>query len=167
MAAAESGAVAARRDASLHVSSRGTSMELFQAFPIAIIDEDFEGQTAAGRGMRRLAKAIEAEGIRVVSGLSYADAHQLVNVFNNEACWMVSVDGTEANSKQWDLLESILSAKRSRNMRLPIFLFGDSRTAEVVPTRVLRHANAFMRLFEDSDEFIARAIARAARLYLD
>jgi arginine decarboxylase len=142
-------------------------MELFQAFPIAIIDEDFEGQTAAGRGMRRLAKAIEGEGIRVVSGLSYADAHQLVNVFNNEACWMISVDGAEANPKQWDLLESILAAKRSRNTRLPIFLFGDSRTAEVVPTRVLRHANAFMRLFEDSDEFIARAIARAAKLYLD
>jgi arginine decarboxylase len=142
-------------------------MELFQAFPIAIIDEDFEGQTAAGRGMRRLAKAIEEEGIRVVSGLSYADAHQLVNVFNNEACWMISVDGAEANPKQWDLLEGILAAKRGRNMRLPIFLFGDSRTAEAVPTRVLRHANAFMRLFEDSDQFIARAIARAAKLYLD
>ena len=38
-------------------------MQFLQAFPIAIIDEDFEGQTAAGRGMRRLAKAIEGEGI--------------------------------------------------------------------------------------------------------
>ena len=53
-------------------------MELFQAFPIAIIDEDFEGQTAAGRGMRRLAKAIEDEGIRVVSGLSYAEDRKSV-----------------------------------------------------------------------------------------
>ncbi len=50
---------------------------------------------------------------------------------------------------------------------LPIFLFGDQLTAEMVPSRILRHANAFMRLFEDSFEFMARAIARAAQLYLD
>jgi arginine decarboxylase len=32
---------------------------------------------------------------------------------------------------------------------------------------VLKHANAFMRLFEDSAEFMARVIARAAQRYLD
>ena len=37
----------------------------------------------------------------------------------------------------------------------------------MVPSSVLRHANAFMRLFEDSFEFMARAIARSAQLYLD
>ena len=55
----------------------------------------------------------------------------------------------------------------ARNDRLPIFLFGDQLTAEMVPASVLKHANAFMRLFEDSFEFLARAIARAAELYLD
>ncbi len=65
------------------------------------------------------------------------------------------------------MLEEVLAAKRSRNDRLPIFLFGDERTAEMVPARVLKHANAFMRLFEDSPEFLARAIARSAQLYLE
>src|SRR6185312_9234672 len=142
-------------------------MDLFQAFPIAIIDEDYEGKQAAGRGMRQLAAAIEKEGFRVVAGLSYEDARRLVNVFNNESCWLISVDGTEATPKQWQVLEEVLAAKRSRNDRLPIFLFGDERTAEVVPAGVLKHANAFMRLFEDSFEFMARAIARSAQLYLD
>jgi arginine decarboxylase len=32
---------------------------------------------------------------------------------------------------------------------------------------VLKHANAFMRLFEDSPEFLARSIARSAQLYLE
>src|SRR6185295_8739669 len=54
-----------------------------------------------------------------------------------------------------------------RNDRLPIFLFGDERTAEMVPSSVLKHANAFMRLFEDSAEFMARAIGRAAELYVE
>jgi arginine decarboxylase len=142
-------------------------MEFLQAFPIAIIDEDYEGKHAAGRGMRQLAAAIEKEGFRVVTGVSYEDARRLAEVFNTESCWLVSVDGAEASAKQWQLLEEVLVAKRRRNDRLPIFLFGDERTAEMVPASVLKHANAFMRLFEDSPEFLARAIARSAHLYLE
>src|SRR6476619_3301698 len=142
-------------------------MDFLQAFPIAIIDEDFEGKNAAGRGMRQLASAIEKEGFRVVAGVSYEDARQLVNTLNVESCWLVSVDGAEATPQQWEILEEILAAKRRRNDRLPIFLFGDERTAEMVPASVLKHANAFMRLFEDSPEFLARVIARAANLYLE
>jgi arginine decarboxylase len=142
-------------------------MEILQPFPVAIIDEDYEGKSAAGRGMRQLAAAIEKEGFRVVAGLSYEDARRLVDVANNESCWLVSVDGAEATATQWQILEEVLAKKRKRNDRLPIYLFGDERTAEMVPASVLKHANAFMRLFEDSPEFLARSIARSARLYLE
>jgi arginine decarboxylase len=142
-------------------------MEFLQAFPVAIIDEDYDGKHAAGRGMRQLAAAIEKEGFRVVAGLSYADARRLVNVFNTESCWLVSVDGVENKETRWQILEQVLAAKRDRNDRLPIFLFGDELTAEMVPANILRHANAFMRLFEDSFEFMARAVARSAQLYLE
>jgi arginine decarboxylase len=142
-------------------------MEFVQAFPIAIIDEDYDGKHAAGRGMRQLAAAIEKEGYRIVAGLTYEDARRLVNVFNTESCWLVSVDGAEADEEKWQILEQVLASKRKRNEQLPIFLFGDQLTAENVPSSVLRHANAFMRLFEDSFEFMARVISRAAQLYLD
>ena len=142
-------------------------MQFRQAFPIAIIDEDFEGKHAAGLGMRQLAAAIEKEGFRVVAGVSYEDARRLVHIFNSESCWLISVDGTEARPSRWQVLEEVLTAKRRKNDRLPIFLFGDETTAEMVPASVLKHANAFMRLFEDSAEFMARTIARSAQLYLD
>src|SRR4051794_6502711 len=142
-------------------------MELLKAFPIAIIDEDFEGKHAAGRGMQQLAAAIEKEGFRVVGGVSYADASRLATIFNSESCWLISVDGCEDAATKWDILEQVLAAKRNRNDRLPIFLFGDELTAEMVPARVLKYANAFMRLYEDSFSFLARVIARAANLYLE
>jgi arginine decarboxylase len=142
-------------------------MDFFKAFPIAIIDEDYESKHAAGIGMRQLAAALEKEGFRVVAGVSYADAQRLVEVFNSESCWIVSVDGAEDSPEQWRILEEVLTAKRRRNDRLPIFLFGDERTAEMVPASVLKHANAFMQMFEDSPEFLARVIARAANLYLE
>ncbi|PCD69045.1 Orn/Lys/Arg decarboxylase N-terminal domain-containing protein [Rhizobium phaseoli] len=142
-------------------------MEFQMAFPIAVIDEDFDGKSAAGRGMRDLAAAIEKEGFRIVSGVSYEDARRLVHIFNTESCWLVSVDGAEDKVTRWQVLGEVLAAKRQRNDRLPIFLFGDDTTAEDVPAAVLRHANAFFRLFEDTAEFMARAIAQAARNYLD
>jgi arginine decarboxylase len=141
-------------------------MELRQTFPVAIIDDDFEERTAAGRGMRQLAEAIGRSGYRVVSGIGYDDAHRLVNVLNNESCWLLSVDGLETSPGQWERLERLLVAKRSHNPTLPVFLFGDERTAEDVPAGVLRHANAFMRLFEDAPEFLARAIVTAADNYV-
>src|SRR5216110_2208219 len=104
-------------------STRG-AMDFLQAFPVAIIDEDYDGKRAAGRGMRQLAAAIEKEGFRIVAGLSYDDARRLVNVANTESCWLVSVDGVEDAETRWDILEEVLAAKRRRNDRLPISLFG-------------------------------------------
>src|SRR5262249_4513927 len=142
-------------------------MEFLKAFPIAVIDDDYEGKHAAGRGMRQLAEAIEKEGYRVVTGLGFEDARRLVNVLNTESCWLVAVDSAASDPCRWQVLEEVLSAKRAANTRLPIFLFGDQLTAERVPVSVLRHANAFMKLFEDSFDFLARSIAHAAQAYLD
>jgi len=104
-------------------------MEFSHAFPVAIIDEDYEGKSAAGRGMQQLAAAIEKEGYRVVAGVSYEDAGRLVNVFNSESCWLISVDGAEATPKQWQ----VLATKRRRNDRLPIFLSGWTVTSSCIP----------------------------------
>jgi arginine decarboxylase len=142
-------------------------MDFLQAFPVVIIDDDFDGKGAAARGMRMLAEAIEKEGFRTLTNISYEDARLYAGTFNSESCWLISIDGMEDSPQQWDILEEVLLTKRSRNDRVPIFLFGDERTAEMVPAKVLKHANAFMRLFEDTPDFLARAIARAAQLYID
>ncbi len=142
-------------------------MEFVQAFPVVIVDEDFEAGHAAGRGIRDLAAAIEREGFRIVSGLGYDDARRLTRVYHNESCLLVSIDGVEATDGQWAALEDLLTTTRARNLRLPIFLLGDERTAEMVPVAVLKHANAFFRLHEDSPEFLARTICRSASLYLE
>ena len=108
-------------------------MDLLQAFPVAIIDEDYNGENAAGRGMRMFAAAIEKEGYRVVGGINYEDARQLVNVFNTEACWLVSVDGAE--DKQTKLADPGTGARRQAPQERPPADFPVRRrmTAEMVP----------------------------------
>src|SRR3974390_3338768 len=100
-------------------------MEFLQAFPIAIIDDDYEGKHAAGRGMRQHAAAHEQEGFRVVAGLSYEEARRRVNGANMGSGGRVSGNSAEAAPKRGQSLEAVMSAKRGRNDRLPIFLFGD------------------------------------------
>jgi arginine decarboxylase len=142
-------------------------VEFLQAFPIAIIDEDFDAPHAAGRGIRQLAAAIEREGYRVISGFGYDDARRLTRVYHNESCLLISIDGIETADGQWAALEDLLTATRQRNTRLPIFLLGEARTAEDVPVSVLKHTQAFFHLHEDSPDFLARTICRSASLYLE
>src|SRR5438046_9137226 len=93
------------------------AMDFLQAFPVAIIDEDYDGKRAAGRGMRQLAAAIEQAGFRVGADLSYDDARRLVNVANNQSCWLVSGDGIEDEQTRWQVLEPLRVANRRRTAR--------------------------------------------------
>lgn len=75
-----------------------------------------------GAGCGNLLPQSRKEGFRVVAGLSYEDARRLVDVFNTESCWLVSIDGVENEETRWQILEQVLAAKRDRNNRLPIAL---------------------------------------------
>jgi len=138
-----------------------------QAFPIVIIGENFDGQHAAGRAVRQLADALGEQGFRVVTWVGYHDARRLARIYHNESSLLISVDDAEAVNGQWAALEDLLTVTRRRNTRLPIFLLGDERTAESVPTEVLKHTQAFFQLHEDSPEHLARAIGQSAQLYLE
>jgi len=138
-----------------------------QAFPIVIIGENFDGKHAAGRAVRQLADALGEQGFRVVTGVGYHDARRLARVYHNESSLLISVDDAETANGQWAALEDLLTATRRRNTRLPIFLLGDERSVESVPTDVLKHTQAFFQLHEDSPEHLARAIGQSAQLYLE
>jgi hypothetical protein len=90
-------------------------MNLRHTFPIAIIDENYSGTGGASRGMRQLAAEIEKSGFRTVAGLSCEDGIRLATVFNNESCWLVSVDGSESSPTEWQVLEEMLATKRASN----------------------------------------------------
>src|SRR4051812_36968369 len=138
-----------------------------QAFPIVIIGDQFDGRHAAGRAIRQLADALGAQGFRVVTGMGYQDARRVARISHNESSLLISVDDAEAGNGQWTALEDLLTVTRRRNTRLPIFLLGDERSVESVPTDVLKHTQAFFQLHEDSPEHLARAIGQSAQLYLE
>ena len=65
-------------------------------FPIIIIDEDFRSENASGLGIRRLAEAIEKEGMEVLGVTSYGDLSQFAQQQSRASAFILSIDDEES-----------------------------------------------------------------------
>ncbi len=143
-------------------------------FPIVVIDEDYRSENASGLSIRAIAKAIEGEGVEVIGATSYGDLSSFAQQQSRASAFIVSIDDEEfvdsgedeANLVVKRLLDFVREI-RWRNADIPIFLYGETKTARHIPNEVLRELHGFIHMFEDTPEFVARYIVREARAYLD
>lgn len=143
-------------------------------FPIVIIDEDFRSDSASGFGIRALADAIEAEGMKVLPVTSYGDLTSFVQQQSRASAFILSIDDEEFDTDSPEdvamairNLRAFISELRFRNADIPIYLHGETRTSEHIPNDILRELHGFIHMFEDTPEFVARHIIREAKAYLD
>ena len=143
-------------------------------FPIVVIDEDFRSENASGLSIRALAKAIEAEGVEIIGATSYGDLSSFAQQQSRASAFIVSIDdeefvdgGDDATNPAVLRLRDFVHEIRRRNADIPIFLYGETKTARHIPNDVLRELHGFIHMFEDTPEFVARYIVREARTYLD
>ena len=139
-------------------------------FPVIIIDEDFRSENTSGLGIRSVAKAIEEEGFEVLGVTSYGDLSSFAQQQSRGSAFILSIDDEElVNEAEKTIadLRAFVEEIRFRNSDIPIFLYGETRTARHIPNDVLKELHGFIHMFEDTPEFIARYVVREARSYLD
>jgi len=143
-------------------------------FPLVIIDEDYRSENASGSGIRALASAIEAEGMEVVGFTSYGDLTSFAQQQSRAAGFIMSIDDEEFGGGSPEETQAALANLRNfvaeirrRNPDIPIYLYGETRTARHIPNDVLRELHGFIHMHEDTPEFVARHIIREAKSYLD
>jgi len=139
-------------------------------FPVIIIDEDFRSENTSGLGIRALAKAIEEEGFEILGVTSYGDLTSFAQQQSRASAFILSMDDDElANEPEQtiDELRAFVEEIRFRNTDIPIFLYGETRTARHIPNDVLKELHGFIHMFEDTPEFIARYVVREAKSYVD
>ena len=143
-------------------------------FPVVIIDEDFRSENTSGLGVRALAEALEKEGLEVLGVTSFGDMTSFAQQQSRASCFILSIDDEEFGAGSPEEMESALMHLRAfvqeirwRNSDIPIFLYGETRTSRHIPNDVLKELHGFIHMFEDTPEFVARHIAREARVYLD
>lgn len=136
-------------------------------YPIVIIDGDYDSPRINGILIRALAEEIRAHGQRVLTGLTMDDAEAGARAYNAASAVMISIDGSEDSAHQFDRLHALLETQLIVRDNLPIFLYGERRTVEQIPTKLLSMVHGFTFLFEDTKSFIARQVLRAADEYMN
>ena len=141
-------------------------------FPIVIIDEDFRSENTSGLGIRALAHAIESEGFEVLGVTSYGDLSQFAQQQSRASAFILSIDDKEFTPGP-DLDPAVLNLRhfieevRRKNLDVPIYVYGETKTSRHIPNDILRELHGFIHMFEDTPEFVARHIIREAKGYLE
>ncbi|NMM12872.1 MAG: arginine/lysine/ornithine decarboxylase [Rhodoferax sp.] len=141
-------------------------------FPIVIIDEDFRSENTSGLGIRALAQAIESEGLEVLGVTSYGDLSQFAQQQSRASAFILSIDDEEFTPGP-DLDPAVLNLRhfieevRRKNLDVPIYIYGETKTSRHLPNDILRELHGFIHMFEDTPEFVARHIIREAKNYLE
>ena len=141
-------------------------------FPIIIIDEDFRSENTSGLGIRALAQAIESEGFEVLGVTSYGDLSQFAQQQSRASAFILSIDDEEFTPGP-DLDPAVLNLRqfieevRRKNLDVPIYVYGETKTSRHIPNDILRELHGFIHMFEDTPEFVARHIIREAKAYLE
>ncbi|MBT9506788.1 arginine/lysine/ornithine decarboxylase [Rhodoferax sp.] len=141
-------------------------------FPIVIIDEDFRSENTSGLGIRVLAQAIESEGFEVLGATSYGDLSEFAQQQSRASAFILSIDdeeftpGPDLDPAVLDLRHFIEEVRR-KNLDVPIYVYGETKTSRHLPNDILRELHGFIHMFEDTPEFVARHIIREAKSYLE
>jgi arginine decarboxylase len=141
-------------------------------FPIIIIDEDYRTDNTSGSGIRALAAAIEKEGFDILGATSYGDLSQFAQQQSRASAFILSIDDEEFTPGP-DLDPAVLSLRlfiqevRRKNLEVPIYVYGETKTSRHIPNDILRELHGFIHMFEDTPEFVARHIIREAKSYLE
>ena len=142
-------------------------------FPIVIIDEDYRSENTSGLGIRALATAIQAEGFEVLGVTSYGDLSQFAQQQSRASAFILSIDDEEFTAGPNGVDPAVLNLRafiaevRRKNVDVPIYVYGETKTSQHLPNDILRELHGFIHMYEDTPEFMARHIIREARAYLE
>ncbi|MGO3890158.1 MAG: Orn/Lys/Arg decarboxylase N-terminal domain-containing protein [Paenalcaligenes sp.] len=141
-------------------------------FPIVIIDEDFRSENTSGLGIRALAQAIQSEGFDALGVTSYHDLSQFAQQQSRASTFILSIDDEEftqdtETSQALQNIRTFISEVRRRNVDVPIYVYGETKTARHMPNDILRELHGVIHMFEDTPEFVARHLIREAKNYLN
>ncbi len=162
-------------------------MDLLQSFPVLLLDDELQDDTAAGRATRALVDHLRADGTQVIVAADLEDAGQILasnatvsgllidwDVHHAANGNGVGVDDAATNGHAENGLtggsgigrQGLVEAARERIGSLPIFILADRSSMEELPPAVVREINGYVWKLEDTPAFVAGRVEEARREYL-
>jgi arginine decarboxylase len=130
---------------------------------VLLVHDQLHAPDAVGRAVRALVAELRRAEVDVIEAASGEDARAIVAADSSIQCALVDWD--LASGREHAEAAAVLATTRSRNATLPVFLLADRSVASSVPVQVMRHADDFIWLLEDTSDFVAGRILAAVRRY--
>ena len=131
-------------------------------FPVLLV-ETAARRGPAGTGLEELRAALGRSGVSTEMRPAGDDMTAFAQQSNRVSAFIYAV----ADDQALIALTRFVAAVRGKNPAVPIYLFGERLSAVALPPPVLKEIHGFVNAFEDSADFVAKGIARAAQAYLD
>lgn len=136
------------------------------SFPVMLID-DPSGTTRQDSPVDALAAALERTGLAVLRRANVADAAALADLSSRVSAFVYCASDDRTDQLDQARAIDFVEAVRAKNATVPIYLFAGRITATSIPLAVLKDVNGFVNTVEETDDYVARGIAHAARTYLE
>jgi arginine decarboxylase len=153
-------------------------MDLLQTFPVLLVDDTIDRDTASGRASRALVSELRDAGTTVITASDLDDASQIIG--NTATLSSVLIDwdahGAEiaATSGGGGLAvvgdqrtETLIETLRAKHPLLPIFVLADHSSVDELGAELLGQIDGYIWKLEDTASFVAGRIEHARREYLD
>lgn len=141
-------------------------MEYFEEFPILIIDDELHSETAEGRASREIVGELKKEDFTVIEALTARDGIHAFLSHPHVSCIIIDWDLTPEQGDGMLTAADVITLIRERNRKIPIFLYTERLAISAIPLEVISTIEGYIWKLEDTPDFIAGHIKRAARTYL-
>lgn len=144
-------------------------MELQRSFPILIAHRDVAAQSVAGVRLRQIQQELERGGWKVLMVDTREDAGIVAGAHKGLAAIVFNAEGARSDSESLKQAIVQLQSVHERAPGLPIIALAQSaklRADLPEAADALRNITAILYLYEDTSEFLARQIMRAASDYV-
>jgi len=132
---------------------------------VLIVDDKLASpSTAGGRAVRELAGEFRARAIDVVEAVTVEDGEAVVLSDASVTCAFVDWTIGDDDDGSHAAAEALLRTIRARRHEMPVFLMADRAGSHAPGASVMRLANEFVWMLEDTAPFVAgRAVAAMKR----
>lgn len=145
-------------------------MQFQASFPILIAHRDIAARSVAGVRLREIQQHLEHAGWKCIAVDTREDAGIVAGAHRGLSAIVVGAHGARGNAEALGAVVQQLRAVHERAPGLPIIALGEGGTMRAdLPQagEALRNVTAILYLYEDTTEFLARQIMRAASNYLE
>ena len=130
---------------------------------VLVVCDKLQEASAVGRASRNLLQDLQNHGVERVLAASVDEGRAILD--SEPHLIAVVLDWDLARVADHAPAVALLEAVREKNASLPIFLLAERDDAAQIPVGVMRQADEFIWLLDDTMEFVSERIVAAGRRY--